>query len=332
MKFFVIGGAGYIGSHFVRQAEEEGHQCVVYDNLCLGHREALRPSTELIQADLLDSVQLRAALEAQQADAVFHFAAFALVGESVANPQRYYENNVEGVRILMNALKDISPQTPLIFSSSCAVFGIPSRLPIAEDDPKAPISPYGRSKLMAEYIIEDYAHAYGMKAMSLRYFNACGAHPEGDIGEDHQPETHLLPNILKAALNDEELQIFGSNFPTPDGTCLRDYIHVMDLAVAHIQAAKYLLTCPKGSYDSAHLGTGNGYSNLEVLKAVEEVLQKKLRFRFAEARPGDPPALYAATEKAKKLLGFEPQHSDLLNIVQTAWQWHQKHPHGYNKD
>jgi len=329
MKFFVIGGAGYIGSHFVRVATDSGHDCVVYDNFCLGHRAALQPETTLIVGDLLASKDLSAALAAEAPDAVFHFAAFALVSESVIDPKRYYENNVEGVRTLLNVMKKLCPTTPLIFSSTCAVFGVPSRLPIAEDDPKAPFSPYGRSKLMAEYLIEDYVHAYQMKGMSLRYFNACGAHPSGEIGEDHQPETHLLPNIIKAAMSGGELQIFGSNFPTPDGTCLRDYIHVMDLAESHLEAAMYLLEKPAGTYDAIHLGTGQGYSNLEILRTVEEVLGQKLLFRFTKARAGDPPALFASTDKAKRLLGFTPKYSDLTSIISSALRWHQKNPLGY---
>ncbi|MFW7379481.1 MAG: UDP-glucose 4-epimerase GalE [Oligoflexus sp.] len=329
MKFFVIGGAGYIGSHFVRQAIDTGHECVVYDNFSLGHKAAIAQKASIIVGDILHASHLQKAIEVEKPDAIMHFAAFALVGESVKNPQNYYENNVEGVRTLLNLMKEICPQTPLIFSSTCAVFGVPERLPIAEDDRKAPFSPYGRSKLMAEFLIEDYVRAYQMKAMSLRYFNACGAHVSGEIGEDHQPETHLLPNILQAAMKGQDLVIFGSDFPTPDGTCLRDYIHVMDLADSHLQAAQYLLQKPAATYDVIHLGTGRGYSNLEILRTVEKTIGQNLTFRFAAPRAGDPPALFAATEKAQLVLGFTPKYSDLPTIISTAWEWHKKHPAGY---
>lgn len=329
MKFLIIGGAGYIGSHFVRVAEDRGYECHVYDNLSLGHRGSLRSSTLLYEADLLDSKALSQAIKAIEPDAIFHFAANALVGESVSNPAKYYRNNVEGVRTLLEAMKALHVTTPLIFSSSCAVFGVPTRLPIAEDDPKTPFSPYGRSKLMAEYLIEDYTKAYQLRAMSLRYFNACGAHPSAEIGEDHEPETHLIPNILRAAMRGETLKIFGSDFPTPDGTCLRDYIHVMDLAESHIEAALYLIKQDLGSYDVMHLGTGRGYSNLEIVKAVGQVLKQNVAFELADPRPGDPPALYSATDKARKILGFEASHSSLENIITTAWSWSQTHPNGF---
>lgn len=330
MRYLVLGGAGYVGSHFAWRAHEEGHSCLIYDNLCTGHRTSLPHGATLVVADLMDENVLWQVLSDYQPDAIFHFAAFSLVGESVKEPSAYYRNNVEGVRLLLDAMRLHRPHVPLIFSSTCAVFGIPDKLPIAEDDPKKPISPYGRSKLMAEYLMEDYAKAYGLRCMALRYFNASGAHPSAQIGEDHQPETHLIPNILKAVAEGKPLQVFGSNFDTKDGTCVRDYIHVGDLAAAHLQAALYLQEQPAGTFDAIHLGTGQGYSILDIIAAVEEVLQKKVTYTWADPREGDPPSLYTAKEKARRILGFEAQHSDLKTIVRTAWEWHSKNPNGFD--
>lgn len=329
MQFLVIGGAGYIGSHFVKEAMTQGHQITVLDNLSRGHRESIPSSVTLIEANILDQQTLEKVLVQTSFDAVFHFAAFALVGESMQDPDLYYENNGEGVRALINAMRKTASRASLIFSSSCAVFGTPSRLPMKEDDAKNPISPYGRSKLLAEWLIEDASRAYGIKAISLRYFNACGASLAGDIGEDHQPETHLIPNIIRSVLKGEQLKIFGKNFPTHDGTCVRDYIHVLDLADAHIKAAEYLQAKSPGTYDVFHLGTGKGYSNLEIVQEMERVLGRKIAFQFDEPRPGDPPALFADNEKAKRLLSLRMRYSDLSTILDSSLKWHQSHPDGY---
>ncbi|MCX6131299.1 MAG: UDP-glucose 4-epimerase GalE [Proteobacteria bacterium] len=329
MQFLVIGGAGYIGSHFIAEARRQGHSCVVYDNLSRGHRASIPDGVKLIEADILDGKKLQETLSSDSFDGIFHFAALALVGESVSDPDLYYENNGEGVRQLLNAMRAVQSQAGLVFSSSCAVFGTPQHLPMREADPKLPISPYGRSKLMAEWMIEDACRAYGLKAIALRYFNACGADPVAKIGEDHQPETHLIPNVLRSALTGQSLEIFGNDFPTQDGTCVRDYIHVTDLADAHIKAAKFLTKAAPCTYDAIHLGTGQGYSNLQVLQTVEKVLGRKLVYKIAARRAGDPAELYADSSKAKELLGFETRYSDLTTIIQSALAWHKACPKGY---
>ncbi len=329
MRFLVIGGAGYIGSHFVLESSRQGHECVVYDNLSRGHRSAVPKGIQLVEADLMDAKALHRTLKEKPFDAIFHFAALALVGESVTQPDLYYRNNTEGVRILLDVMREGFREAPLIFSSTCAVFGTPQKLPIAEDDPKNPISPYGRSKLMAEWLMEDYCRAYGLKAMALRYFNACGAEASGDCGEDHQPETHLIPNILRAVAANEKLTIFGQDFPTKDGTCVRDYIHVLDLADAHIKAALYLKKQSAGTFDAMHLGTGQGFSNLEIVEATSKVIGKKIGYTVGERRAGDPPALFADNRKAKSLIGFNPHRSNLETIITSATKWHQTHPEGY---
>lgn len=330
MRFLVIGGAGYIGSHFVWEALRQGHSCVVYDNLSRGHRAAVPSDVKFIKADLLDKESLKKTLLEDNFDSIFHFAAFALVGESVTEPDLYYENNGEGVRGLLNVMRAIKSQASLVFSSTCAIFGTPDRLPMVEDDAKAPISPYGRSKLLAEWLIEDACRAYGIRAMALRYFNACGADPSGSIGEAHEPETHLLPNVIRSALAGQELTVFGRDFPTRDGTCVRDYIHVSDLADAHIKSAAYLQSKPAGTFETANLGTGRGYTNLEVIEGVEKVLGQKLNYKFGPRRPGDPAELFADNSKAKRLIGFVCRYSELDSIIRTAMQWHKSHPQGFS--
>ncbi len=332
MKLLVIGGAGYIGSHFIRQATRLGHECAVYDNLSTGHRQSVPADMRFFHEDLLDPEAVAGALRSYQPDAVLHFAALALVGESVSHPSQYYLNNVEGVRLLLESLREWNPQCPLIFSSTCAVFGVPESLPIAEDDPKKPISPYGRSKLMAEYLLEDYAKAYGMKTIALRYFNACGADESGEIGEDHQPETHLIPNIIRSVLKKQALTIFGGDFPTKDGTCVRDYIHVADLADAHLRAINFLNDQAAGTFEAIHLGKGAGFSNLEIVKAAEQALDQSIDYSIGMARAGDPPSLYSAVDKAKRLLGFEATRSDLSQILNSAIAWHTKHPEGFRSE
>ncbi len=331
MKCLVIGGAGYIGSHFVREALRQGHGCTVYDNLSRGFKAAVPPSAPFVKADLLDAETLTKVLAEGSFDAIFHFAALALVGESVSQPELYYENNVEGVRVLLETMRKLKSGASLIFSSTCAVFGTPTKLPISEDDPKKPVSPYGKSKLVDEWMIEDYCRAHGLKGMALRYFNACGADQDGGIGEAHDPETHLIPNILRAALAGETLTIFGDDFETEDGTCVRDYIHVTDLADSHIKAALYMQKQKAPFFDAIHLGTGHGYSNLEIVRAAEKVLDRPVARKVGPRRAGDPAGLYADNRKAKALLGFETKHSDLETILTTALRWHREFPRGYSE-
>lgn len=331
MLFLVIGGAGYIGSHFVREAKRQGHVPVVYDNLCRGFRASIDRDVKFVEGDLLDKSKLEETLRADAYDAIFHFAAFALVGESVAEPEIYYRNNVDGVKVLLDVMREMKKAPALIFSSSCAVFGTPQKLPISEDDPKKPQSPYGKSKLVDEFLIEDYCAAYKLRGMALRYFNACGADQDGGIGEAHDPETHLIPNVLRAALKGETVTIFGDDFDTPDGTCVRDYIHVTDLADSHIKAAEFLCSKSGAYYDAIHLGTGKGYSNLEILRSAEKVLGKSVAYTIGPRRAGDPAGLYADNRKAREILGFSPKHSDLDTILRTALLWHKAAPAGYSK-
>lgn len=329
MRFFVIGGAGYIGSHFVAESLRQGHSCVIYDNLSRGHRQAVPTEVPLVEGDMLDTKLLASTLKEHQPDAIFHYAALALVGESVQHPDLYYRNNVTGVISLLEAMVATDCQASLIFSSSCAVFGVPKKLPIAENDPKQPFSPYGRSKLMAEYVIEDYAQKFGFRAMALRYFNACGADVSGTIGEDHFPETHLIPNVLKAVMSGGAVTIYGKEYNTRDGTCVRDYIHVTDLAEVHIRAAAWLPKQRPGTFEAIHVGTGHGYSNLELVEAIQKNLGVAVNVEYGQPRPGDPASLYADNTKAKQLLDFEPHYSDLGTIIRSSWEWHTRHPKGY---
>ena len=330
MRFLVIGGAGYIGSHFVREAGRQGHACTVYDSLERGFRASLPKDQSFIKANLLDAKTLEETIATGNFDAIYHFAAFALVGESVSQPELYYENNVEGVRVLLEVMRKLKSKAALVFSSSCAVFGTPEKLPISENDRKAPQSPYGKSKLIDEWMIEDYCLAHNLRGMALRYFNACGADKDGGIGEAHEPETHLIPNVIRAALAKQTVTLFGNDFDTPDGTCVRDYIHVTDLADAHIKAATYLLGQNAPLFDAIHLGTGHGYSNLEIVKATEKVLGVTIEHKIGPRRAGDPAGLYADNSKAKKLLGFKTRYSDLETILSTALAWHKEAPQGFN--
>ena len=329
MKLFVIGGAGYIGSHFIAEALGRGHQCLAFDNLSTGHRASIPADLPFVEASILDTAALSRALDAFRPDTILHYAALALVGESVIHPDLYYQNNVQGVANILNCMVALGMKTPLIFSSSCAVFGNPEKVPVSEEDRKAPCSPYGRSKLVAEFMIEDYARAFGFKAMALRYFNACGGHDTGTIGEDHRPETHLIPNVIKAAQSGQTLKVFGNNYPTKDGTCVRDYIHVTDLAIAHIMAAQHLATAQADPFTAIHLGTGTGFTNLEIIRSAEQVMGAKIAYEITAPREGDATALYANCRKAKEVLGFTATHSDLDSILRTAFRWHTLHPGGY---
>lgn len=315
MVILVIGGAGYIGSHAVRTLKRLGHTPIIYDNLSTGHA-LLAKGFELVTGDILDQSTLFAAL--QRVDAVMHFAAYASVGESVTNPRKYFRNNVEGGLSLLNTAVDAGVKN-IIFSSTCAVYGEPSSIPIAENTVRQPVNPYGVSKLFFEYALEAYDRAYGLRYASLRYFNAAGADESGEIGELHQPETHLIPLALQAAAGTgPELQLFGSDYPTPDGTCLRDYIHVTDLAEAHAKALEYLVA-GKPSF-AANLGTGQGHSVREVLAMVEEVTGNPVPLTQRRRRPGDPPALVADPRLAENLLSWKATRT-FREIISSAWKW-----------
>jgi UDP-glucose 4-epimerase len=276
-----------------------------------------------IDADIMNPEALDAAFSGTRFDGVIHFAAFAYVGESVTDPEKYYYNNVAGTLNLLGAMKNHGV-SKIVFSSTCATYGVPSLVPITEDEPQNPINPYGQTKLMVERIMDDYQVAYGIDSIRLRYFNAAGGDPEGRTGESHDPETHLIPLILDVAAGKREsITVFGTDYPTPDGTCIRDYIHTVDLADAHIQALKHLEKNPNTAL-GINLGSGQGFSVKEIIKAVEKVTGKTITIEYGERRPGDPAVLIGDNTKAKTLLGWEPKHSDLSTIISTAWQWYQK--------
>jgi len=325
MRVFVTGGAGYVGCHALRALLEAGYEPVVFDNLSEGHRRAVG-DCPLIEGDLAEERAVLSALKETGAQAVMHFAASAYVGESVDNPQKYYSNNVVNTLKLLGAMRKAGVDR-LIFSGSCTVYGIPDEVPITEEAPLRPISPYGRTKTAIEWILADYARAYGLRYASLRYFNAAGAHPDGSIGEDHAPETHLIPLVIMAALRQKEsLRIFGTDYPTPDGTCIRDYVHVMDLARAHVVALEAL---DEQSVMIYNLGTGRGHSVREVIQAVRQVSGRDFPVEEAPRRPGDPPELVASTRRIRKELGWQPRFSTIEGIVETAWRWHSAHPDGF---
>jgi len=310
-----VGGAGYVGSHAAHALRSDGHDVVIYDNLSTGHR-SLADGFELIVGEIADRVKLSPVL--RRVDAVMHFAGHAYVGESVENPRKYFRNNVEAALTLLNACVDGGIRR-IVFSSSCTVYGIPSKIPMAEDAPREPVSAYGASKLFFEHALEAYDRAYGVKYVALRYFNAAGADESGTIGELHQPETHLIPSALQAVRGERApLELFGSDYPTPDGTCVRDYIHVNDLAEAHGLALRYL--CGGNDSGALNLGTGRGYSVEEVLKKVEEVTGHVVPRRMAPRRPGDPPSLVADPSRAKEVLRWKAKRS-LDDIVKSAWDW-----------
>ena len=317
MVVLVIGGAGYIGSHTARALKRAGHEVVIFDNLSTGYK-SLAVGFELIQGDVLDGAALKQALRG--VDALMHFAASAYVGESVVNPRKYFHNNVEGGLSLLNGALEAGVKK-IIFSSTCAVYGEPAKVPIEENIPRQPVNPYGVSKLFFELALEAYDRAYDFRYASLRYFNAAGADESGEIGELHDPETHLIPLVLRAAAGDgPELHVFGDDYPTPDGTCIRDYIHVNDLADAHVRALEHL-AAGKTSF-AANVGTGKGASVREVISAVERVSGKAVPHKVAPRRPGDPPALVANPAKAQALLNWKATRG-LQEIVSTAWHWEQ---------
>ncbi len=320
----VTGGAGYIGAHCCKALSAAGYRPVVLDNLVYGHEDAVRWGP-FERGELADRSWLDTVFERHQPAAVIHFAAYAYVGESVTDPGKYYTNNVSAALTLLQAMRD-SGVGRLVFSSTCATYGVPVTTPIREDMPQHPINPYGRSKLMVEQILEDFDHAHGLKAIALRYFNAAGADPGGEIGERHDPETHLIPLALDAAAGTRPaLTVNGEDYATPDGTCIRDYIHVTDLAEAHVLALGHLLD--GGESDRINLGTGQGASIREVLGAIARVTGHAVPYSFGPRRPGDPPALVADPARARAVLGWEPQLSDLDTIIATAWAWQQRAVH-----
>jgi UDP-glucose-4-epimerase GalE len=318
LAILVVGGAGYIGSHAARALRRSGYEVVIYDNLSTGFRRLAR-GFELVEGDIADDTRLRPVLA--RVDAVMHFAAHAYVGESVENPRKYFRNNVLAALSLLDSALHAGIRR-FVFSSSCAVYGIPGQIPITEQAPREPVNPYGASKLFFENALEAYSRAYGLRSVSLRYFNAAGADESGEIGELHDPETHLIPLALAASTaNGRELQIHGSDYPTADGTCVRDYIHVNDLADAHVRALQYLEK--NGDSLAINLGTGRGYSVLEVIQATENATGRPVRGRFAPRRPGDPPILVADPANAHRVLGWTAKRN-LADIVSTALRWNQR--------
>lgn len=315
----MTGGAGYVGSHTCKMLAAKGHQIAVFDNLSRGHRE-LAKWGQFINGDLADTALLRSSLQQFNPAAVIHFAAFAYVGESKSDPGMYYRNNVAGTLSLLQAMTEAGANN-LIVSSTCATYGEPGQLPISEDIAQNPINPYGWSKLMMEQMCRDFGTAHGLKYVALRYFNASGCDPDCEIGERHDPEPHLIPRVLMAASGLlEAIDILGDDYPTPDGTCIRDYVHVTDLAAAHIGAANFLLH--GGSSDVFNLGVGRGVSVREIIQTVERITGHHVPVRLAPRREGDPAILVADGQKARKRLGWNPLHSDVDNIIRTAWQWH----------
>lgn len=313
----VFGGAGYIGSHTVKHLLDNGYSCVVADNLIYGHREAVDPRAEFVHADLADKYSLQQLFDTHKIEAVIHFAAFTYVGESVTDPQKYYINNVVGTTNLLNVMLQHGVKK-IVFSSTCATYGEPQYIPMDEKHPQSPINPYGRTKLMIEQIFADYERAYGLKHIALRYFNAAGCAQDGSIGESHNPETHLIPLVLKAIKGERaNIKIFGTDYDTPDGTCLRDYIHVEDLALAHRLALEKL-----DDYSGCiNLGTGIPTSVKEIISAAENVSGLKCPVEIAPRRAGDPAKLYADNRKAKEILGWQPRYTQIEDIISTAWNW-----------
>jgi UDP-glucose 4-epimerase len=319
----VTGGAGYIGSHAVKVLQQAGYQVLILDNLVYGHQDIAETlGAELIVGDTNDRALLDQLFRDRQISAVMHFAAYAYVGESVTQPDKYYRNNVVGTLTLLEAMVAANIKA-FVFSSTCATYGIPQQTPMTEDHPQAPINPYGATKLMVERILQDFDFAYGLKSVIFRYFNAAGADPDGEIGEDHNPETHLIPLVLQTALGKREaITVYGTDYPTTDGTCIRDYIHVNDLADAHVLGLQYLL---QGNQSEIfNLGNGNGFSVKEVIDAAKEITGKTINVIFGDRRVGDPPALVGSSEKARKILNWQPKYADIKLILQHAWQWHQK--------
>lgn len=317
----VAGGAGYIGSHMVLYLLDKGYNPIVYDNLSEGHREAVLGGT-FIEGDLSDKNKLNEVFKSYDISAVMHFAASCYVGESVTSPAKYYKNNVVTTLNLLDTMIE-NKINKFIFSSTCATYGLPQYLPLTEEHPQSPVNPYGNTKLAVELILKDYAKAYDLRSVAFRYFNAAGADPQARIGESHDPETHLIPNVIKSALGiGDPLKIFGDDYDTPDGTCVRDYIHVLDLAQAHLLGLEKLFEGYKS--DFFNLGNGEGYSNKQVIETVEKISGRKVQYSFAPRREGDPPTLIGSSKKAFEQLNWKPEYASLDKIVETAWNWHKK--------
>ena len=327
MRVLVIGGAGYIGSVAVKKLIEQNNDVVVLDALYTGHRKAVNSKAKFYQGDIENKFLVSQILRQEKIEAVMHFAAYSLVPESVQKPLKYYDNNVSGMISLLEAMKDAGVNY-LVFSSSAATYGIPKKLPITEDSPLNPISPYGETKVIMEKIMHWADKADGIKSIALRYFNVAGAASDGSIGEDHSPETHLIPNILKSAVSgDGKFTIFGNDYDTKDGTNVRDYVQIEDLIDAHLLALKHLVTTNKS--DVFNLGTAHGYSNLEILQAARKVTNVEIPYTMGPRRAGDPDSLVADSAKARTILGWEPQHENAEDMMTSAWKWHQNHPQGY---
>ncbi|WP_284120542.1 UDP-glucose 4-epimerase GalE [Streptococcus canis] len=330
MAILVLGGAGYIGSHMVDRLIKKGNEAViVVDNLVTGHRAALHPDSTFYQGDLADQDFMRQVFKAHpDIDAVIHFAAYSLVGESMQEPLKYFDNNTVGMIKLLEVMKECGVNY-IVFSSTAATYGIPKEIPIKETAEQNPINPYGESKLMMETIMKWSDKAYGIKFVALRYFNVAGGKPDGSLGEDHNPETHLLPIILQVAQGvRDKLMIFGDDYQTPDGTNIRDYVHPFDLADAHMLAVEYL----RAGNDSTafNLGSATGFSNLELLEAARKVTGREIPAQIVARRPGDPDTLIASSDKARQLLGWKPQFDNIETIIETVWAWHSSHPNGYD--
>lgn len=329
MAILVLGGAGYIGSHMVDRLIEKGdEEVVVVDNLVTGHRQAIHKKARFYEGDIADKDFMRKVFsENPEIDAIIHFAAFSLVAESVAEPLKYFDNNTAGMISLLEVMREFDVKK-IVFSSTAATYGIPEEVPILETTPQNPINPYGESKLMMETIMKWTDQAYGIKFVALRYFNVAGAKPDGSIGEDHGPETHLLPIVLQVAQGKrDKLMIFGDDYQTPDGTNVRDYVHPFDLADAHLLAVDYLRS---GKPSTAfNLGSSTGFSNLQIVEAARRVTGAAIPMEIAERRPGDPDTLVASSQKAREVLGWKPVFDDIDKIIETAWAWHSSHPNGY---
>lgn len=325
MKIFITGGAGYVGSACLRHVAEQGHEVMAYDNLVMGHADAV-DGHPLVKGDIADTDLLTRTLKDFGADAVMHFAAATYVGESVENPEYHYRNNVGGTLSLLNAMRaaDVSR---MLFSSTCATYGMTQSDTMSEATPQDPFSPYARTKLAVEWMIRDFATAYGMGFTLLRYFNASGADADGRHGEDHRPENHLIPLVLEVPLGKrDKIMVFGDDYPTPDGTCIRDYVHTRDLASAHLLAIE---ATQEGTDEVFNIGTGNGQSVMEIIEACERVTGQPIARDMTNRRPGDPPRLVAEPTKLKTQLGWEPTYTDIEKTIATAWEWHRTHPNGY---
>ncbi len=325
MRVLLTGGAGYVGSHAAWTMHRAGHEVLVFDNLSEGHRAAV-PEDRLVVGELMDRSLLESTLRQHKIEAVMHFAALAYVGVSVTDPAEYYQNNIVGTLSLLDAMR-AAEVNRIVFSSTCATYGEPEQVPISEEEKQSPINPYGFTKLAIEHALSDYSHAYGLGYAALRYFNASGASVDSPIGEDHKPETHLIPLVLQVALGQREnIKIFGDDYPTPDGTCVRDYIHVDDLASAHVAALKKL---EPSTALKLNLGTGNGASVMEVVEACRRVTGHPIPVVMEGRREGDPPELVADARLANQTLGWQPKYTDIESIVASAWRWHEAHPDGY---